>query len=230
MGRKAYDTTYSVETPEGIDLEVQLAGPIPRILAYVYDVLVRGGILLVVSIVLLFLDRMGAGIFLVVSFLMEWFYPVYFEVFKQGQTPGKRKLGLVVVHEDLTPIAWGASMTRNLLRTADFLPFAYLFGLIAMCVGKRFQRLGDIAAGSLVIHQAPVSDTESLPACQPVAPPVPLDLEDQVAIINFVRRHNRLTKARQQELAEILDHITHEGPDNAVSRLQGIGIWLLGAR
>ena len=250
--RNQQDTAYCVETPEGIDIEVQLAGPIPRILAYGIDLLIRIAVLLVISIILAFLGRMGAGIFLVISFLMEWFYPVFFEVYKQGQTPGKKRLGLVVVHEDLTPIAWGASMTRNLLRTADFLPFAYIFGLVSMCSGKRFQRLGDIAAGSLVIHQSVTEHNDTLPKLSPIVSPVALELEDQVAIINFVRRHDRLTTARKQELAKIVHAVTQnsarysenvehfESPysvtniddeaNNAVKRLQAIGIWLLGAR
>ena len=80
-------------------------------------------------------------------------------------------------------------MTRNLLRTADFLPLAYVFGLISMCISGRFQRLGDIAAGSLVIHHNTVQDLENLPECAPVAAPVMLDVEDQVA------RHHRAGRA-----------------------------------
>jgi len=230
MRQDAVDTGYFVETPEGIDLEAQLAGPIPRVLAYSIDLVYRAIFLLVMSVIFLSFDKMGTGFFLLISFLLEWFYPVFFEVYRQGQTPGKRRLNLAVVHDDLTPITWGASMTRNLLRAADFLPFAYLLGLISICMGKHFQRLGDLAAGTIVIHQLPGRDVVKLPEIEPILSPVVLELEDQAAIINFTQRHHQLTKARQQELANILNTVTHQKPETAVSYLQGMGAWLLGAR
>jgi len=230
MNRDIADTTYLVETPEGIDLEAQLAGPVPRVLAYTIDLIFRAIVLTVLSMILLFFDRMGAGIFLVISFLFEWFYPVFFEIYRQGQTPGKRRMGLVVVNDDLTPVTWDASMTRNLLRTADFLPFAYLLGIISICVSKHFQRLGDIAAGTIVIHKKKVEDVVALPECEAVMAPFMLELEDQVALINFTQRHTQLTEARQQELADILKDITRQKPENAVSYLHGISVWLLGTK
>jgi len=230
MPQSAMDTMYRVETPEGIDLEVQLAGPVPRVLAYSIDLLIRSVLIGIFSAVLLFLGKMGAGLFLVVSFLMEWFYPVFYEVYREGQTPGKRRMRLAAVNDDLTPITWDASMTRNLLRAADFLPFGYLLGLISICVGKNFQRLGDLAAGTIVIHQPAVQRINKLPEVSPVMPPVNLTMEDQIAIVGFTQRHQQLTKARQEELAEILQPVTHREPKAAVSYLQGIGAWLLGAR
>lgn len=230
MNHEVIDTAYLVETPEGIDLEAQLAGPVPRILAYSIDLFIRSAILSLLAIVLFFLDRMGMGIFLMFSFLMEWFYPVLFEVYRHGQTPGKRRMNLAVVNDDLTLVSWGSSMTRNLLRAADFFPFAYLLGLITMCVGEKFQRLGDIAAGTIVIHQAPGQAIVPLADCNPVVSPIPLEVEDQVALINFAQRHNQLTKARQQELAEILSDVTKQKPESAVSYLHGIAAWLLGAK
>lgn len=230
MSHNVIDTAYFIETPEGIDLEAQLAGPVPRVLAYSIDLAIRAIFLGVLSIVLLFLEKMGMGIFLVVSFLLEWFYPVFFEVFHQGQTPGKRRLHLVTVSDDLTPITWGASMTRNLLRAADFLPFAYLLGIISMSVGKHFQRLGDLAAGTIVVHQSPDQAVVKLPELEPIMPPFNLELEDQAALINFTQRRSQLTKSRQQELANILANITKQEPDTAVEYLQRISAWLLGAR
>lgn len=230
MKQDAIDTAYFIETPEGIDLEAQLAGLIPRVLAYSIDLFIRFVILTILSIVLLFMGKMGMGIFLVVSFLLEWFYPVYFEIFRKGQTPGKRRLNLAVVNDDLTPVTWDSSMTRNLLRAADFLPFAYLLGIISISVSKHFQRLGDLAAGTIVIHQPPAQQVDKLPEVEPVISPVDLSLDDQTAIINFTQRHNQLTHARQEELADILKDITRHEGDTGVSYLQGIGNWLLGAR
>jgi len=230
MTEQAVDTAYFIETPEGIDLEAQLAGPVPRILAYAIDLLFRAIFLSVISIILAFFEKMGIGIFLVLSFLLEWFYPIVFEIYRKGQTPGKRRLKLMVVNDDLTPVTWDSSMTRNLLRAADFLPFAYLLGIISICVGKHFQRLGDLAAGTLVVHLPPVQSVIKLPDAEPVMPPVEFELADQAAIINFTQRHKQLTVARQQELAEILRDVTKQQPKDAVRYLQGIGAWLLGSR
>ena len=147
------DTIYLVETPEGIDLQAELAGPIVRSLAYAIDLTIRAFALGIISIVLAFAGNIGIGIILLISFILEWFYPVFFEIYNNGQTIGKKMMGLTVVNDDLTAINWGSSLIRNLLRFADFFPFAYLCGFISMILTNKFQRLGDLAAGSLVIYK-----------------------------------------------------------------------------
>ena len=71
-----------------------------------------------------------------------------------GQTPGKRLFGLAVLNDDGTPVRWPGALTRNLLRAVDFLPFLYGVGLIAMLLNRDFKRLGDLAAGTVVVYQA----------------------------------------------------------------------------
>ncbi len=230
MSRIPLDTQYQVETPEGIDLEAALAGPVVRILAYAIDLILRSIVLTVLMIVLFFAGKTGMGLFLVLSFLLEWFYPVLFEVYAGGQTPGKKAMQIAVVNDDLTPICWSPALVRNLLRAADFFPFFYLGGLICMALGSKFQRLGDLAAGSLVIYREPPKAALSLPNRPPRSPQLSLSLEDQVAVIAFTQRHGQLSRARQQELAEILSDVLPCGSDQAVGHLQGIGIWLLGDR
>lgn len=224
------DTVYLVETPEGIDLQAELAGPVPRILAYAIDISIRMVIVSILSIVLLAAGKAGSGILLLVTFLLEWFYPVFFEVYRKGQTIGKGAMGLVVVNDDLTPIRWGNSLVRNLLRAADFLPFAYLGGLLCMVMNDRFQRLGDIAAGTLVIYKHKQKDRTGLAESQAYPPPLSLELEDQIAIIGFAERSRELSEDRQQELANILDNVTHRTPKDGIEYLRGIGNWLLGVR
>ncbi len=224
------DTAYLVETPEGIDLQVDIAGPVPRILAYAIDVGIRLTVLIITSIILGSTGLFGTGILLILSFLLEWFYPVLFELYRQGQTPGKQLLGLAVVNDDLTPVSLSRSLTRNLLRSADFLPFAYLGGIASMSISRHFQRLGDIAAGTLVVHRSKPTANQSLPDNTPIAPPIPLSLEDQRAIVNFTQRHQQLTAERQQELAGILKDMTQRDEQKAVNYLHNIGAWLLGAR
>jgi uncharacterized RDD family membrane protein YckC len=84
--------------------------------------------------------------------VIELFYFVVFETVWRGRSPGKRLLGLGVVSEDGLPVSFGASLVRNLLRSADILPSSYTTGLVTMLVSKRTQRLGDIAAGTVVVR------------------------------------------------------------------------------
>jgi hypothetical protein len=167
---------------------------------------------------------------LVLAFLLEWFYPVAFEVWRNGQTPGKRRFGLAVVNQDLTPVRLDAALVRNLLRAVDFLPFAYLGGLLGMSASRRFQRLGDMAAGTVVVHRPPLAPAAALPECTPLMPAAPLSVADQLAIIDFTQRHEQLSEARQEELANILAPLVGSGDQAAVRRLRGIGCWLLGTR
>lgn len=222
------DTTYNVETPEGIDLRAQAAGPVPRILAFAIDVFYRSLILAALGIALLFAERAGMGLWLVCSFLLEWFYPVFFEVLRGGQTPGKKAFGLMVVNDNLTPISWGASVLRNLLRFADFLPFGYATGVVSMTLNRNFQRLGDMAAGTLVIYRQQDKAQRTLPQTTPLAPPRGLQLQDQLAIISLTERHAELSEARQRELADLLQPVTGKSGRAGLDYLRAVGNWLLG--
>lgn len=225
------DTDYQVETPEAIDLTAQLAGPVPRSLAFLIDFLIRGVVIFIIFILLALTSRAGTGIFLMLFFLLDWFYPVFFEVLRNGQTPGKKFLKIAVVNDDLTPVTWSTSIIRNLLRAADFMPGGYLIGLIAMSSTQHFQRLGDLAAGSIVIHKrVPPQTGNGLPQVAARAPSMPLSLEDQVAITGFAQRHDQLSPSRKQELANILSNITQVEGKEGVERVQGMGNWLLGQR
>lgn len=231
MTQQLLDTRYRVETPEGIDLESQLAGPVPRILAYSIDLFARSLVIFAFAVVLGILGKAGGGFLLILTFVLEWFYPVFFEVLRAGQTPGKQVLGLAVVNDDLTPISWNASLVRNILRAADFLPLLYLGGLMCMVINGQFRRLGDLAAGTLVIHRLPQQQSEhNLPEAPPRAPGFSLELDDQIAIIDFTQRHQQISKDRQKELANILQPITKAKDNEAIHQLHGIGGWLLGDR
>src|SRR5690606_22433001 len=110
------DTRLSLETPEGATLSLIPAGPGVRVVAFCIDFIIKSGVSLLAFIVFALLGHMGLGLALIIAFLLEWFYPVYFEVWQQGVTPGKKSLGLRVVNDDGTPITFGASLLRNLLR------------------------------------------------------------------------------------------------------------------
>lgn len=226
------DTRYRVEIPGGINLEAQVVGPIPRCFAFAIDLGIRGIIIFIMSLLSIPFGSfgMGGGFFLIFLFVIEWLYPVLFEVFARGQTPGKKLLKITVVNDDLSPVTLGTSMVRNLLRTVDFLPLFYLAGLVTMLSNQRFQRLGDLAAGTLVISVPESSKPAVVKEIVPLAPPTPLLRTEQSSIIEFMQRSNQLSEPRQQELANILEGITHEKGDDGVERLQRIGAWFLGVR
>ena len=223
-------TQVFVETPEGVDLQAEPAGVVVRILAYLIDFAIRAAVFIVLWLVLSYAGRAGEGVLLVSLFLLEWFYPVIFEVCYGGQTPGKKMLQLCVVNDDLAPVRWGTSMIRNLLRVADILPNFYLLGVVTMVCNRKFQRLGDIAAGTLVIYKKVEPKITPVTAGKPRPSPVPLRREDQIAIISFAQRRQQLSDDRQRELADILEPILPTEGANRVDYLRGIGAWLLGER
>ena len=93
------DTTHPVETPEGVVIELLLAGPLPRAAAWLIDAAIRiFSLTLLGLLLLLFFGNIGAGVWLILYFLTDWLYPVFFEVYYKGQTPGKRAMSLAVVH------------------------------------------------------------------------------------------------------------------------------------
>ena len=226
--RAPIDTLRVFETPEGVDLSLRLAGPVPRAAAYLLDLLIRIAVYLALT-PLLALAGIGSGIMLLALFLLEWFYPVYFEL-RRGATPGKLALGLLVVHDDGTPVGPSASLIRNVLRAVDFLPALYGAGLVTMLIDRDFRRLGDLAAGTLVIHAPAAREVRSLPPQPPQPPDRPLDLDTQQAILDFAERAPRLSPARRAELAEVLTAADGLRGRNAVERVLGIASWIAGAR
>jgi uncharacterized RDD family membrane protein YckC len=224
------DTYRAVETPEGVELGLRVAGPPVRLLAWSLDAALRLGGYLALLIPLAFLDQVGLGLWLLALFLGEWFYPVLFEVKRGGATPGKRRLGLVVLHDDGTPVGWGASLIRNLVRFADFLPFGYGFGLLTMLVQRDFKRLGDLAAGTIVVHRDPKAARETLPAGRATPPPVALRLDEQRAILEFARRLPTWTAARAEELSDLVAPLTGASGREGIDRLLGWANWIVGRR
>ncbi len=225
------DTTYTVNTPEGIALELAPAGPVPRFLAWSIDLLIRTGVYMLLLITLAFLGNVGMGIAAILLFLLESFYPVYFELRHQGQTPGKKLMAIYVAQLDASPVTLSTSIVRNLLRTVDFLPIFYGFGLGSMLLNKRFQRLGDLAANTVVLHKlTPLNKTlTGRLEVTPIRPDVSLTLAEQQAILLFAQRSHTLTPARLEELAQLTGPLIAKS-SNAVKSLQGIAAWFNGNR
>lgn len=223
------DNCHRVETPEGIDLLLRPAGLVPRALAFAIDFTLRALIVVTLGLLLGSLGQLGAGLSAIVVFIVQWWYMVLFEVLNQGRTPGKHWLGLRVVHDDGTPVGWGASLTRNLLRFVDLLPFGYFFGALSCLAHPSFKRLGDLAAGTLVVHRERSRAQPQLPDVAPAPSPVALSSDEQQALVAFSERHASLSPARRQELATLLAEPMGVPDSQAETRLHGIARAALGS-
>jgi uncharacterized RDD family membrane protein YckC len=223
------DTVRRVETPEGIELDLPLAGPVVRAQAWLIDAIVRLGLWTGAGLVAFPLGAVGRGFALIVMFLLTWVYPVLFEVLRKGATPGKAVMGLRVLHDNGTPVGWTASAVRNLLRAADFLPFGYAAGLLSCLCDSDFRRLGDLAAGTVVVHAERAARAPALSAVAPVRPALTLTVEDQRAVLAFAERSAWLTPERAGELARLVPALSGGGAD-AAERLQGVAAWIAGRR
>ena len=224
------DTTRRVATPEGIELTLRLAGPVPRALAWAIDLAIRLAILFAVGMLAAMLGRAGGGLILLTAFFVEWLLPAWFEAAWNGQTPGKRMMGIAVLNDDGTPLRWPAALTRNLLRAVDFLPLFYGVGLVAMLANRDFKRLGDLAAGTVVVYaHEKITADRRIPEAAAIVPPVALDLDEQRALLELAERSTSLTQERFEELAELPRPLVGnlEGP-RAAARLLGIANHIAG--
>jgi uncharacterized RDD family membrane protein YckC len=226
------DTRYRVEIPGGIHLEAQVVGPIPRSFAFLIDKVIQAIAISAMSIaaIPLGMGGIGGGFLLIFLFAVEWLYPVLFELLMRGQTPGKKVLGIAVVNDDLSPVTLGTSLVRNLLRTIDFLPLLYLGAVITMLSNRRFQRLGDLAAGTLVISSTRAAQAAVVVDVEPLAPAIQLSRSEQTTLVEFLQRSAQISQPRQQELASMLEGITHDKGEDGVDRLRRYGAWFLGMR
>jgi uncharacterized RDD family membrane protein YckC len=224
------DTIHRVLTPEGCELELRLAGGVVRARAWLIDFLFRVLLFLLCVFVLAWIGYLGNALSFLLAFLLEWLYPVVFEVLWQGATPGKRFSGLVVLRDDGTPLDWSASVARNFLRAVDFLPFLYAVGLITMALNRESKRLGDLLAGTLVVYrQAPptpkVTDDDRTEEILPFA----LTEAEQRALIEYRLRAPGFSRARAGELAQLATPLTADlAPEDATGRLIRLGNRLLG--
>lgn len=233
-GRMMLDTRLGVETPEGVLLELKPAGLVPRFAAFAIDFLIRAALYTILGTALGLAGRFGMGLFLIGLFLIEWLYPVVFEVWRQGATPGKRSMGIAVVEDNGLPVSFASSVVRNLLRFVDFLPLFYGAGIVSMLITQDFKRLGDLAAGTRVVYVDPPARRRVLPDVVPEAPralPVPAV---QQAMIELAERSARLTPERLAELCDLAGRAVglRPLPGAAVpeSRIFAMAAWLLGRR
>lgn len=179
-----YEDTLSIATPEGLRLELVLAGVGSRFVAFLIDTLLEGAVLAVLAIAggvaSAVIGGPGGGgaalvvaLVAVVTFLVVFGYHVAFEVLARGRTPGKRAVGLRVVLASGQPVTFTASAVRNIVRLIDALPGLYLVGMVAILVSGRNQRLGDLAGATLVVRDRRPEKVWVVPAYPNVWPPGP---------------------------------------------------------
>jgi uncharacterized RDD family membrane protein YckC len=225
------DETLDIQTPENVAFGYQVAGIGSRFIASILDTLLVGLLQLVIIVVAaLVIDAIEQsplgenfsgwviaifGVFLTVFY---WGYYVFFEMLWNGQSPGKRWVGLRVIRSDGTPITLSEALIRNLIRVVDFLPVFYGVGIISMFIDKQSRRLGDLAASTLVVQdRAPIS-IQSLSVKRDVSIPASalanisldefpierLTNDDLNLIENFLQRRDQLTH-RDQLALQILN-------------------------
>jgi uncharacterized RDD family membrane protein YckC len=227
------DTVVAAETPEGILLELRPAGLSARFYAFALDWVIRIAIIYAAAMAASLMKGIGLAFWLILLFALEWFYPVAFELTPSGSTPGKRVFGLKVVMDNGLPVTPAASVTRNILRAADFLPFGYGFAIVSMLVRRDCKRLGDIAAATIVVHERRAVRKVMLEDVAPVVPARSVLPEDQAAVIALAARAPTLTAERLDELAGLAAVISGDagrsGPD-VTRRVLGVAQWFLGRR
>ncbi len=153
-----YRQHLEIETPELVVLDYEIAGLGSRALAAILDTLILLGWTVALFLLLVWLSQGDSAVMAIgtiVYFVTLWGYFAFFEGFRGGQTPGKRRVGIRVVRDTGHAVTPGAAALRNLLRVADFLPPPYLLGALAVALHPRGKRLGDIVAGTVVVRDRP---------------------------------------------------------------------------
>jgi uncharacterized RDD family membrane protein YckC len=156
----------SIETPELVAIQMPLAGIGSRFIALLIDTLIWSiGMLFVWLFISILLPGIGAfskltaqwavAVYVFLIFAFNWGYFTLFEAFWNGRTPGKRIARIRVIQRSGRAIGLFESMARNFIRYIDQIPFFYAVGVIAMFASKQHQRLGDLAAGTLVVRDRP---------------------------------------------------------------------------
>jgi uncharacterized membrane protein SpoIIM required for sporulation/uncharacterized RDD family membrane protein YckC len=238
-----FDRHVQVETPEHVAVGYELADLGSRCAALLLDLLILVGILLgtwLIGIALLAGLSSGAGgaalslglsVLILVGFVLLWGYFIYFEGLRDGQTPGKRALGLRVIQDGGYPVGLREALVRNLLRLIDVMPPpTWLLGAAVMMLHPRTKRVGDLVAGTVVVRErGDTSLPEEVGGGESTAPPR-LGEEEFSALSRYSARREQLqpevrAKVSRQILASLAERIpadaqrTGYSPDVLLTRL-----------
>ncbi|MFN8526700.1 MAG: RDD family protein [Chloroflexota bacterium] len=217
-----YEMDFGLQTPEQVELEYDVAGLGSRFTACMIDSTLQAAVMLAVVMVAGFaagvtgwigqrllrsLDSWVLALFLgaivLLLFLILWGYFLFFEIVWNGQSPGKRMLGIRVMSTGGEPITVAQSLVRNLVRLVDFLPSSYVVGAACVLLTRHSQRLGDLAAGTMVVRVHREESPRVVPTPAQLLPPQAVRLlttEDVALAREFVLRRHDLTAERRREL------------------------------
>ena len=251
-----------IDTPENVTFSYEVAGIGSRFMAAMLDTLLLGLLqVIVIGSAILILTQLDSanpggasidsggqaawwlfGILAFISFLFFWGYYIFFEALWNGQTPGKRWVGLRVIRLDGTPVGISEVVIRNLVRTLDLLPTAYGVGVITMFINSNSRRLGDLAAGTVVVRDSRTMMSESHTHI-PAAPSSPhlnwlfladfplakITDQDMQVFGSFLARRSQLANRKQlavylleslfTRLGRTLDPALQADPENALAAL-----------
>lgn len=208
-----YEDRHTISTPEGLELELTLAGLGSRMISFIIDTALQYAIIALAALVFILPTALaeaglllGISLFLiVVAFVLLGGYDISFEVLNGGRTPGKLWTGLRVVRDDGGPITLGPSAVRNLLRLVDGMLTLNLGYVLAVVFSSRNQRIGDMAAGTLVVRER--RGREEAPAVRSrdhdvEAWDVATVSEDELsAVRRFLERRTTLAASARQRIA-----------------------------
>lgn len=205
--------TLSIDTPENVVFGYSVAGIGSRFLAAMIDTTILSIIIGFIYAAFLIIyatlpatlrNESTLGFFMgfvtILAFLVFWGFYIFFELTWNGQTPGKRWVGLRVVRLDGAPVSLVESIIRNLVRIIDFLPAYYGIGLITMFLNSQARRLGDLAASTLVIYEQGTATIETLSREMSATTPVFVRFDTPLSLNGL--EISRL-KPRSIELAEV---------------------------
>ncbi len=221
---------YTLETPENIQVQFELAGLGTRFCAMFVDTLLLGALTVALLLFMaladfgvssLFRSRGGdqwiAAIIIAVVIALFWEgYFILFEWLMRGQTPGKKALKIRVIRDDGTPVTIHEVLVRNLLRLVDFLPVAYGLGAAVMFPSRLSKRLGDIAAGTIVVkegqldYRANADKKYVLPSVSLGEINAELTAAERRLVTGFLQRRSELLPKARAELAERLARPLYE--------------------
>jgi uncharacterized RDD family membrane protein YckC len=210
----------TIETPEQTSLEFALAGIGSRFLAMAVDTLIQSvtaaALTLGVAFLFLVFDApniwVGAAVLLIL-FVVFYGYFIFFESLWNGQTPGKRLVRVRVIKDDGRPIRAVESVGRSVLRLVDQLPILYAVGIACVLLNRRNKRLGDLVAGTIVVHERNLEQIRPVWQVSPQAAGTRLGAEhltpEDLALVEaFLNRREALAPdVRSRTAAQIVDRI-----------------------
>lgn len=212
MPKELLDNRKEIELAEGISVHLHPAGLAPRLLARLLDMVILYAVFFVLQILMLIFSlafglEVADGFIMLIMFCIWWGYDLFFELLKVPATPGKRALKLRVVQLSGTPTTFSSSFIRALILPINYMLLG-LPAIISILLTRNSQRLGDLAAGTVVVHSMGELVYESTPIPEtPRRPRISLTREEQLAFIEFGRRHDKLSEARQNEVVSCFEPV-----------------------